>query len=206
MGFGDAGEATVLASGRTSYYFRRSFTVTDVAGAQDLRLDLLVDDGAAVYVNGTEVVRTNLPTGTLTDTTRAVVGLSGNAEDTFRSFAVPASALVEGVNTIAVEVHQNAAASSDLSFDARLSAVRSGTPPPPPPVPVTWSSGGPGGATGTAAPNRRRTGPPSASTPATGRRARRSSAARRAARPPSWSARPAPAGSGAASPSPTPTR
>lgn len=138
LGFGDTGEGTVLASGRTTYYFRRTFTGTDVGTLGGLRLDLLADDGAAVYVNGTEVARTNLPTGTLTDTTRAPVGLAGNAEDTFVPFAVPGSVLVEGTNTIAVEVHQNAAASSDLSFDLRLSAVRDGDapPPPPPPTPV----------------------------------------------------------------------
>jgi hypothetical protein len=33
-----------------------------------------------------------------------------------------------------VELHQNASASSDLSFDARLSAVRN--PPPPAPTPL----------------------------------------------------------------------
>ena len=109
-----------MASGRPTYYFRRTFTVADLATITDLRLDLLADDGAAVYLNGTEVARTNLPDGDPTDSTRAVVGISGNAEDTFLPFTVPSSALVEGVNTIAVEVHQNAAASSDVSFDARL--------------------------------------------------------------------------------------
>ncbi len=124
LGFGDGGEATVLASGRTTYYFRRTFSVSDVPTLTDLRLDLLADDGAAVFVNGTEVARTNLPAGDPTDGTRAVAGLSGNPEDTFLSYSVPPAALVEGANTIAVEVHQTAAASSDLSFDARLSAVR----------------------------------------------------------------------------------
>jgi len=136
LGFGDSGEGTVLTSGRGTYYFRRTFTATDVGSLGDLRLDLLADDGAAVYVNGTEVARVNLPTGTLTDASRAPVGLAGNAEDTFVPVVVPASVLVEGTNTIAVEVHQNAAASADLSFDARLSAVRDGDQPPPPPVPV----------------------------------------------------------------------
>ena len=136
LGFGDGGEGTVLASGRGTYYFRRTFTATDVATLGDLRLDLLADDGAAVFVNGIEVARINLPTGPLTDASRAPVGLAGNVEDTFVPFAVPSAVLVEGTNTIAVEVHQNATASADLSFDARLSAVRDGDQPPPPPVPV----------------------------------------------------------------------
>ncbi|HYF46402.1 MAG TPA: fibronectin type III domain-containing protein, partial [Acidimicrobiales bacterium] len=130
LGFGDGGEATLLRSGRGTYYFRRTFSVSDVDTVRDLRLDVLADDGAAVFVNGTEVARINLPTGTLTDSSRATVGLSGNAEDTFTPVTVPSSVLVEGTNTLAVEVHQNASASSDLSFDARLSAVR-GTGPVP---------------------------------------------------------------------------
>ena len=56
-----------------------------------------------------------VPAGTAPSWTRAVDGRFGNDEDTFSSFAVPRSALVEGTNTIAVEVHQNTAASSDLA-------------------------------------------------------------------------------------------
>lgn len=141
LGFGDTGEATVLRSGRGTYYARQAFTVTDRATLGDLRLDLLADDGAAVHVNGTEVARFNLPTGTLTDASRATSGLAGNAEDTFRSYAVPASVLVEGANTIAVEVHQNSSASSDLSFDARLSAVRAAVDTVPPTVPAGLTAG-----------------------------------------------------------------
>ena len=140
LGFGDGGEGTLLRSGRGTYYFRRTVDVNGVAGLRDLRLDLLVDDGAAVYVNGTEAVRTNLPAGTLNDGSRAVLGLAGNAEDTFQSFTVPTSALVEGANTVAVEVHQNSSASSDLSFDLRLSAVRDVVDTTPPSVPTGLAS------------------------------------------------------------------
>jgi len=145
LGFGDGGEATLLRSGRPAYAFRRTFTVSGVGNLSDVRLDLLADDGAAAYVNGTEVARVNLPAGPLTEATRATVALSGNAEDTFTSFAVPASVLVEGTNTLAVAVHQNASASSDLSFDARLSAVRSAGPAPdttPPSVPTNVVASG----------------------------------------------------------------
>jgi chitodextrinase len=131
LGFGDDGEATLLATGRVTYHFRRTFTVADPARLEDLRLDLLVDDGAVVYLNGAEVVRENLPAGAVNDTTRALDSKFGNAEDTFTRYSLPVSSLVAGTNTIAVEVHQNAAASSDLSFDARLSAVHSVDTTPP---------------------------------------------------------------------------
>ena len=172
LGFGDSGEGTVLASGRGTYYFRRTFTATDVATLGDLRLDLLADDGAAVFVNGTEVARINLPDG---HPHRRLPGARSAWPATSRTPSwpspCPSSVLVEGTNTIAVEVHQNATASADLSFDARLSAVRDGDQPPPPPVPVDVVAGAPAGASGTAEPSRRRRGTRSASTPAAGPRA-----------------------------------
>lgn len=110
--------------------------MADPSALTDVRLDLLADDGAVAYVNGTEVGRLNLPEGPVTDTTRASTAVSGNAEDTFRSLAVPPGLLTEGTNTVAVEVHQQAVDSSDVSFDARLSAVAGSpvdtTPPTPP--------------------------------------------------------------------------
>jgi len=46
--------------------------------------------------------------------------VSGTAESTPVTFAVPASVLVAGTNVIAVEVHQDDATSSDVSFDLSL--------------------------------------------------------------------------------------
>ncbi len=122
LGFGDGDERTLLPAGGTTYYFRGSFTVPDVSHIAALTLGIVRDDGAAVYVNGVEVLRSNLPAGTLTPTTRAVTGLSGAAESAWVEAAVPVSVLRAGVNTVAVEVHQNAASSSDVSFDLRLTA------------------------------------------------------------------------------------
>ncbi|CAI5505863.1 unnamed protein product [Closterium sp. Naga37s-1] len=63
--------ATVLAPvspSRVVYYFRTNFTVTSTKCYTALRLDLLVSDGAVVYINGVEAFRTNLPDGALTNT------------------------------------------------------------------------------------------------------------------------------------------
>ena len=78
-------------------------------------LNLRRDDGAAVYINGVELVRSNLPAGVLTHTT-----MGPNAADngnTIFSFPISSTMLVAGNNTIAVEIHQTTAASTDLSFD-----------------------------------------------------------------------------------------
>jgi hypothetical protein len=81
------------------------------------------DDGAAVYLNGSELFRDNLPEGTLTASTRALVSQGGTDEQTWRTWLVPATALVEGLNVLAVETHQFAPDSSDLGFDLELTGI-----------------------------------------------------------------------------------
>ncbi|MBL8930883.1 MAG: hypothetical protein JNL54_12220 [Kineosporiaceae bacterium] len=122
LGFGDGDETTAVPSGSITYYFRSTFTVADPNTVAALQLSLVRDDGAAVYLNGVEVARSNLPAGTLSSSTLASSALSGSAENTPVTFTVPAGRLVAGTNVIAVEVHQNAASSSDVSFDLGLTA------------------------------------------------------------------------------------
>ena len=69
LGWGNRGEATVVPSGQITQYFVRHFTVDDPSAGQLLALQLKRDDGAAVYLNGTEIARSNLPAGTLTAST-----------------------------------------------------------------------------------------------------------------------------------------
>ncbi|WP_148572482.1 fibronectin type III domain-containing protein [Nocardioides caldifontis] len=122
LGFGDGDEATTMTRGATTFYFRREVTVPDPSAYTTLAFELLRDDGAVVYVNGAEVQRTNMPSGPVTYSTLASSNISGNAENRYVSFTVPASVLVAGTNVIAIEVHQDATRSSDLSMDLRLTA------------------------------------------------------------------------------------
>lgn len=127
LGFGDGDEATEIGFGPNpnakylTTYFRTTFNA--LAVPDTLTLTLLADDGAAVYVNGVEVARDNLPAGTLTASTRALSGRSGIDEATLRSFSIPPSSVQPGTNTIAVEVHQDNGLSSDLSFAASLTST-----------------------------------------------------------------------------------
>jgi hypothetical protein len=130
LGFGDGDEKTVIASGApdagdsglsyATYYFRRFITVTDAASFDTVTIRLLRDDGAVVYFNGSEVVRSNMPGGTVTSSTFASAAVSAAEEDTFYTYVVPAATLAEGANVIAVEVHQSSLGSSDVSFDLEL--------------------------------------------------------------------------------------
>lgn len=127
LGYGDADEATVTAradgSRPITTYFRKSFTVADPQPILGLTLRLLRDDGAVVYLNGVEVHRDNMPSGAIAHETLAGSGVSGALEKEFHSTSLPATALLAGQNTLAVEVHQSSATSSDLSFNLELIGV-----------------------------------------------------------------------------------
>ena len=129
LGFGDGDEASVIGYGPdanakyATTYFRRSFNVADPAAFAGLQLNLLRDDGAVVYLNGVEILRSNLPAGAIGYSTLAPVSVNGTDESTYFAASALASALVVGTNAVAVEVHQNAGTSSDLSFDLEVIAV-----------------------------------------------------------------------------------
>jgi hypothetical protein len=134
LGFGDGDEATVIRSGIVTAYFRKNFSVADPATISNLTLRVLRDDGVAVYLNGVEVFRNNLPPGPLSYTTLALATISGAEETTaFLTAPLDANLLVAGENIIAAEVHQVTVTSSDLSFDLELVADDA---PPPPELPV----------------------------------------------------------------------
>ena len=126
LGFGEGDEATVLARGAITYYFRHGFTA-DTAGVVDLEVKLRRDDGAVIYLNGREIVRSNMPSGAVGHDTPA-----RNADDDGNSlhrYNVPADSLAQGDNVVAVEVHQSSTSSSDVSFDLSFAARREGDPP-----------------------------------------------------------------------------
>ncbi len=99
----------------TTYLFRKNFTLNaEQANINNWSLDYVFDDGAIVYINGTEVFRSaGIPDGVITTTT-----LSGLGEETsLSSSQVDLSGILdEGPNTIAVELHQTTLDSSDAGF------------------------------------------------------------------------------------------
>ncbi len=126
LGYGDGDEATVVSFGPSSTnkyittYFRKTVTIPNTALFTSFIINLIRDDGAVVYVNGVEVFRDNMPGGVITHGTFAASNIGGAAETTPVSYTIPTSAFVNGVNTIAVEMHQDDTTSTDLSFDLEL--------------------------------------------------------------------------------------
>lgn len=124
LGFGDGDETTIINGGPITFYFRQTIVVTDADLCSQLLLLLLRDDGGVVYLNGVEVFRSpNVPAGSINYQT-----LVANAPDnTVDQVTFAAAALREGTNVVAVEIHQSAPSSTDLSFDLQLRGVF--TPP-----------------------------------------------------------------------------
>ncbi len=126
LGYGDGDESTVVSFGPdpdnkyVTTYYRHEAVVADPSLYDSLILRLVRDDGAVVYINGTEVFRTNMHAGTITSTTFAVSTIGGSEETLFNLAIVNPAILDPGSNTIAVEIHQREPDSSDTSFRLQL--------------------------------------------------------------------------------------
>ena len=126
LGYGDGDEVTTVGFGPDANnkfittYFRRAFSVTNAAAFNALTLRIMRDDGAVVYLNGVEVWRTNMPTGTIGSSTPASVAIAGADESAFVQMTLSPSLLVTGTNVLAVELHQSGGTSTDISFDLQL--------------------------------------------------------------------------------------
>ncbi|MEC0329445.1 glycoside hydrolase family 92 protein [Paenibacillus macerans] len=141
LGYDNKGYAKTVVSygpdGNNKYpatYFRKTFEVADTAGILELDATLVRDDGAVVYLNGHEVIRTNMPTGPVSYNTYA--NATVNDERDRNVFQIDPSLLVKGTNVLTVEVHQVNATSSDIAFDFGLVAVKEMAKPAAPTGPV----------------------------------------------------------------------
>ena len=103
-------------------YFRKKFNVTNPSQYEGLELEALVDDGAIFYLNGREVARLNMPGGAIGFAYTNLGAINEAAFVAVTDGRLLPSALVEGENTMCVQVHQTNATSSDTSFDLRLKA------------------------------------------------------------------------------------
>ncbi|MEN6577041.1 MAG: lamin tail domain-containing protein, partial [Phycisphaerales bacterium] len=102
-----------------TYYFRTTFTYTGKLAGVTMTVDQILDDGAVYYLNGKEIGRSGMPTGTITFTT-AAGRTTGDAVEELAVITTNGSTLVNGTNVLAVEVHQTNTTSSDLVFGMRL--------------------------------------------------------------------------------------
>ncbi|MCP4848836.1 MAG: hypothetical protein GY899_12915 [Verrucomicrobiaceae bacterium] len=138
LGYGESNLGTILGFGddeedkHMSVYCRTSFKVDPVPGKKLEALGVLLrrDDGAVVYLNGREVIRSNMDPGNVGFTTPAASATGPADEATYHRYMVPAEWLAKGgQNTVAIEVHQANPASSDLFLDLEISGYLPGEVP-----------------------------------------------------------------------------
>ncbi|WP_243442534.1 fibrinogen-like YCDxxxxGGGW domain-containing protein [Schaalia vaccimaxillae] len=139
IGYGDSTLNTVIdttqqTSRPITTYFRKTFSVADPTQIGGIELSYVADDGALVYINGTEVHRSRMDEGSVNAQTRASASVNVSQANADRaSVLVPASLLVAGDNVIAVETHLNYRSSRTMSMQARVTKVAAQDMPEPEP-------------------------------------------------------------------------
>lgn len=131
FGFGNSFETTVAGEGSVppggiTNYFRRDFHLTtdQIEEIEKLTIGLVRDDGAAVYLNGVEIHRDNLP-GNAAFNEPARLSVFGALEwQKFSADVAVGELLRVGKNVIAVEVHQASPTGDDFAFDLSLDGGR----------------------------------------------------------------------------------
>jgi len=86
----------------------------------NLNFRLARADGAAVWLNGQEVYRTNLPGGPITYSNLALARMTGDTAHIFYPTNLARVGLPAGTNVVAVEVHLSSVTNTTLGFDMEL--------------------------------------------------------------------------------------
>lgn len=115
FGFGENDEKTTVSESAGTIYFRKKFS-GPALDFTHLRVLLLRDDGAVVYVNGEEILRSNMPAGAIAYGTSPVKALGSADEGRYLVVDVELGQIQDLVlnsgtdtNVVAVEVHQHPA-------------------------------------------------------------------------------------------------
>lgn len=127
LGWGSTGIATELVAAGTrplSSHYRKTFNVENPGTVAEVNIVTRADDGVVLYLNGIEVSRVNMPTGTITNNSYATVSpRTTTAVANPVRITLPGSALAAGVNVLSAEVHSGYRATPDHSFELSASAV-----------------------------------------------------------------------------------
>ncbi len=123
------GLKTEITPNLLTYYMRHAFAYQGPRDGVILTLDLIVDDGAVIYLNGEEIGRTSLMPSEETGfgvQTHSPVTVPGIERDVF---VIDGELLREGRNVIAASVHNHRTTSSDIAWAARLTVEEATTDP-----------------------------------------------------------------------------
>ncbi len=133
FGYGWGDENTVVNAGTNplkpaiTTYFRHTFVVADSNAYAGFNLSLQADDGAAVYLNGKELLRLNLAEkGTVSFRKVALSAQQFPAEQEWYSANTFQPIVMTGTNLFAVEIHQAKTNGADMRFDFRFRGLITG--------------------------------------------------------------------------------
>ena len=126
FGYGDKDDLSILSDMKDKYrsvYIRRAFQVPPGANPAKIGLAISYDDAFIAYINGTEVVRVGVDSGS----GKAAKGFHAHeADKKFEFFALDKKAieaLRDGINILAIEGHNVKLSSSDFSLHPALLLV-----------------------------------------------------------------------------------
>jgi len=113
LGYGAGDHNEILDPSSNTVYFRHQWKIESTADFDLMFFNLLYNDGAIIYLNGKLINRVNMPQGEVSYDTYA----SSNVEDQKkRNIALP-HLFVNGINTVAIEVHNSSdSGDNNLSF------------------------------------------------------------------------------------------
>ncbi|GHC47207.1 lamin tail domain-containing protein [Roseibacillus persicicus] len=146
LGYGDGDEATVVGSvdtdpgtggnqkNATTYFRKSGISIPNPLAFENFTLNYIFDDGVVIYVNGQEVVRQNVAANAGHDDFSSAT----SSDNQFGSITLSSSLFSAGSNTIAAEIHNRSATSTDISFDLQLIGNPMGGSSTSPIVPVTF--------------------------------------------------------------------
>jgi hypothetical protein len=126
FGYGDNDDRTIIGAS-LSVFLRKKFTITNRDQIREAILHLDYDDGFIAYLNGVEIARSNMGNQITVAYTQASTGLheallyQGQPPEGFVLTTPQLNALVDGENTLAVQVHNENIGSSDLTSNVFFS-------------------------------------------------------------------------------------
>ena len=124
LGYGDVGGLTLntritgMQQNYTNIFLRKTFTIAPGQVPSQLAIRSTSDDGFVMWINGVEVERRRFAGTPGVGMTASNQGNEGAFET--RSVLNTASFLVEGTNTIAVQMINGTIGSSDIAFDVEV--------------------------------------------------------------------------------------
>jgi len=129
IGYGDPGIVTDLSLldppmryNYTSVFFRQTFDLANPAAVNQLTARTDYDDGFVLWINGTEVLRLNVPGLEGDPVDFDDLAASGHDSGLPEEYSLPdpAGYLAAGTNVVAAHIFNNSLSSSDLKFELSL--------------------------------------------------------------------------------------